>query len=251
MRERVEERLRALARRAGVSSVPPAAVAAAGVVFALAVVAAAWVWWPRGAPDAEFPTSGSAGASSSASRTAQAGGSSGHSAEATTVDPSAVESACVVHVVGAVRHPGVYELRPGQRIIDAVQAAGGLLGDAAQAGINMAQVLQDGEQVVVPTTDQLEKGGAVPSAGAGVGTGSGGAATSGTSAGQAGGAPVNLNTADATLLDTLPGVGPATAARIVADRAANGPFKSPDDLGRVPGIGPKKLDQLKALVCVR
>lgn len=250
MRGGVEERLRALAQRAGVSRVPRAAVAAAGVVFAIAIVAAAWVWWPRGAPDATFPSSG--GASGSAASSRPAGGAelaATHSAEATTVDPSAVASSCVVHVVGAVRHPGVYELRPGQRAVDAVQAAGGMLGDAAQSGLNLAQVLQDGEQIVVPTTDELAKGITVGATG-GTAVGGGGSAP-GPAGGQAGGALVNLNTADATQLDSLPGVGPATAAKIVADRAANGPFKSPDDLGRVPGIGPKKLDQLKALVCVR
>jgi competence protein ComEA len=61
---------------------------------------------------------------------------------------------------------------------------------------------------------------------------------------------VNINTADAAALDALPGVGPSTAAKIVADREANGPFASPEDLGRVPGIGPKKLEQLKPAICV-
>jgi competence protein ComEA len=70
-------------------------------------------------------------------------------------------------------------------------------------------------------------------------------------AGAAPGAVVDLNTADATQLDALPGIGPATAAKIVADRQANGPFRTADDLGRVSGIGPKKLDQLKPLICVR
>jgi competence protein ComEA len=100
----------------------------------------------------------------------------------------------------------------------------------------------------VPTKDEFAKGVTVRGA---PGAGPAGAPSGGGAAVAPGGAPIDLNTADATQLDTLPGVGPSTAAKIVADREANGPFASVDDLGRVSGIGPKKLDSLRDLVCVR
>jgi competence protein ComEA len=141
-----------------------------------------------------------------------------------------------------VRHPGVYVLASGTRAQAAVEAAGGASDEAATDSINLAAKVTDGEQIVVPTREQVAKG-EVPAA-------SSGSSASG-AAGLAGSAAkIDLNTADATALDTLPGVGPSTAAKIVADRQTNGPFKSVDDLGRVPGIGPKKLDSLKDLIVV-
>lgn len=147
-----------------------------------------------------------------------------------------------VDVVGAVRHPGVYLLEGGARVESAVQAAGGALGDADTDAINLAAKVADGDQVVVPTHDQVDKG-SLPAP-------VGGAAAGGVVGAAGAAAKVDLNTADATQLDALPGVGPSTAAKIVADRQTNGPFKTVDDLGRVPGIGPKKLDSLKDLVVV-
>jgi competence protein ComEA len=144
----------------------------------------------------------------------------------------------VVHVVGAVTRPGVLQLRSGARVVDAIKAAGGASTDADLARLNLAAPVNDGERIAVPTID----GSTPPLAGG---------ATSGSSA-NAGeppaGAPVNVNTADAEQLDALPGIGPATAAAIVADRDANGPFATVDDLSRVRGIGPAKLEQLRPLV---
>ena len=108
---------------------------------------------------------------------------------------------------------------------------------------------------MVPTADDYAKAQAGSSAQIGSGAGAGVVSPGGASAENPGAPPagklVNINTADAAALDTLPGVGPSTAAKIVSDREANGPFASADDLGRVSGIGPKKLEQLKAYVCVR
>ena len=155
--------------------------------------------------------------------------------------------ALYVHVIGAVRRPGMYELKSGARVADAVSAAGGLLANAAQAGVNLARVVADGEQISVPTADELARG-VVSDA---PGSGGGSAASPQDSGAGSRQALVNINTADAAALDTLPGVGPSTADKIVADREANGPFSSADDLGRVAGIGPKKLEELKPRVCVR
>ena len=146
-----------------------------------------------------------------------------------------------MHVAGAVRHPGLYHLDEGSRIGDAVDAAGGTLPDAVVEAINLARPLTDGEQVLVPDEDAVDAATA-PVAPNGQQIGAAGASAGG---------PVDLNGADAALLDTLPGVGPSTAEKIVTDRESNGPFKTVEDLGRVSGIGPKKLEQLRDLVIVR
>ena len=248
LREQIEERLHLLARRAGLSGVPTKVVAGALVVLGLAVLLAAWRWWPR-ADDYGTTYGDPAPVSVKVAAGAQNAAGHGAVAEQPTSSVEATASARVwVHVVGAVRRPGVYQIARGSRVADAVDAAGGLVADAAQAGVNLAREVGDGEQVAVPTQDEFAHGTGAP----GAGTGAAPAALPGAGAGagvRAG--PLNINTADATALDTLPGVGPSTAAKIVADRQANGPFATPDDLGRVTGIGPKKLEQLKVLICVR
>lgn len=155
--------------------------------------------------------------------------------EGTVPEEPVVVTTVVVHVGGAVVEPGVRELPEGSRVQDAINAAGGLAEGAAPDALNLARVLTDGEQVVVPTLEEVEAAGA----------------TAGTTAGSSGpGGKVNLNRATAAELDALPGVGPATAEKIVADREANGPFATVEDLGRVSGIGDKKLADLADLVCV-
>jgi competence protein ComEA len=157
----------------------------------------------------------------------------------------------VVSVVGLVRTPGLVTLAPGARIADALQAAGGAVDGADTIGLNMARQLTDGEQIVVgltPTSGQ-------PTAlGSSVSSGTAGApappAAPGTSAKAKPGEVLDLNTATAEQLDDLPGVGPVTAAAIVAWRQHNGRFTSVDQLGDVDGIGPARLDKLRPLVRV-
>ena len=160
-----------------------------------------------------------------------------------------------VHVTGAVRRPGVYTLGAGARVVDAVRAAGGATESADLERINLAQTVLDTEQVVVPrrvasrprvtvaprhaprrpvTTTSTPV--ASPSSLAEPGTPSNAQAT------------VNLNTAGVDQLDTLPGIGPATAKAIVAHRTRKGPFSRLDDLLAIDGIGPKKLDAIRDLV---
>lgn len=141
-----------------------------------------------------------------------------------------------VHVSGAVAAPGVYELAEGSRAADAIEAAGGAAEGAAADALNLARVLSDGEQIVVPTAEEHAQQQAAAS---GVGASSGAA-----------GGKVNINTATAEQLDTLPGVGESTAQKIIADREANGPFSSPEDLKRVSGIGDKKYAELADLITV-
>jgi competence protein ComEA len=142
----------------------------------------------------------------------------------------------VVDVVGAVRRPGLYRMHQGDRIADAVARAGGATHKAALSLINLAAPLADGEQVVVP-----QRGAA--SAAAGVGAGASGGAAAGTPTG-----PVHLNTATLEQLDSLPGIGPVTAQKILDYRQKHGAFSSVDELDAVPGIGPSRLDQLRDLV---
>jgi competence protein ComEA len=131
----------------------------------------------------------------------------------------------VVDVAGAVRRPGLYRLATGTRVDDAVAAAGGGTARADITAVNLAAPLSDGEQVLVPAR------GAAGAAGA-----------------SAGSTVVDLNSATAEQLDTLPGIGPSTAAKIVAYRQQHGAFHSLAELDAISGIGPSKLAELKGLV---
>jgi competence protein ComEA len=142
----------------------------------------------------------------------------------------------VVHVAGEVRRPGVYRLRSGARVVEAVRKAGGPTrrGDLSQ--LNLAAKIEDGRQVLVPRRTAAPAGA----------TASGPVAAAGT----APAAPVNLNTATVEQLDTLPGIGPSTAAAIVAYRDEHDGFGSVDELDQVPGIGEGRLADLRDAVSV-
>ncbi|AZU00969.1 ComEA family DNA-binding protein [Brevibacterium linens] len=161
----------------------------------------------------------------------------------------------IVHITGAVNDPSVVTLKAGARVQDAVEAAGGLSPGADGEAVNLARVLADGEQIHIPTEGEAPAAG-VDGAGAdgvGAGGGSGSPGTADSSAAANSGAPgtgkVDLNTADATTLETLPGVGPVTAQAIISHRSQQ-PFASVEDLLLVKGIGPKTFESLKDLVTV-
>ncbi|WP_074788440.1 helix-hairpin-helix domain-containing protein [Austwickia chelonae] len=141
----------------------------------------------------------------------------------------------VVHIVGQVKRPGVIRTTSGSRVEEVIAASGGLTAQADTRQVNLARVVTDGEQLVVPA-----QGEAVPPAPAGNAPGG---KLSSQPAGK-----VNVNSADAAALDALPGVGPVTARRIVEWRQAHGRFTSMKELQEVPGIGPKLLDQITPLV---
>lgn len=148
----------------------------------------------------------------------------------------------IVDVAGAVASPRVVSLPDGSRVLDAIEAAGGLLPEADGASINQAAIVSDGSQIRVPLK------GEAPPASTGIS-----AAASGPSMpnpGGGGAASVNLNTATVDELDALPGVGPSTAQAIVSDREEHGRFERIEDLMRVSGIGEKKFEKLRSAICV-
>jgi competence protein ComEA len=179
-----------------------------------------------------------ASGSGSASGSASGSGSALGSPSAGLSSTAAAGIAVLVHVLGAVKRPGLVSLSTGARVVDAVAAAGGLTDDAEVSGINLARVVSDGEQLVVPRVGEV----VAPPAG-GVSNGAPGASG-------ASGAVVNLNTATQAELETLPRIGPALAGRILDYRTANGRFAAVADLMKVTGIGQKLYDGLKDRIAV-
>jgi len=158
-----------------------------------------------------------------------------HAAPSPDASPTTAGAALVVHVAGAVRHPGLYRLAPGSRVADALDAAGGPQPGADTDRLNLAARLTDGQRVAVPR--------------AGAPASPGPADTSG-GAGPDPAEPIDINTAGLAELETLPHVGPATAQAILVERNRRGGFRSPRDLLRVPGIGERRFAELRDRVRV-
>ena len=251
------------------------------LVAVLALVAVVWgVTQFSAAPRAEQVASPSASAESvqavgaqqspgtqpGTQSTAQPGANPSESAQGGASGEATVR----VHVAGAVNNPGVYTLPAQGRAVDAIAAASGAAADADLDRVNLAGALSDGVQIYVPhrgetaAPAQIQPNGGT--ANAGQGNAANGAAQNGASQGgaqphpartltpagsaQKGSTPVNINTATAEELQTLPRIGPAMAQRIIAWREAHGGFRSVDELDAVPGIGPSMLENLRPLVTV-
>ncbi|HEX2704407.1 MAG TPA: helix-hairpin-helix domain-containing protein [Candidatus Lustribacter sp.] len=205
-------------------------LALAAVSLAALVLFGARVWLaqsaaqPRPVP-AAVATSGEGTPNGLVGRSVPPAFAPGTSAASTT------KERLVVHVVGSIAHPGIVRVPAGSRVIDAITAAGGPTRHADLSRVNLARLVVDGEQIVVPRPGEVV---AAPP----------GATPSGA------GARVDLNTADLTALDALPGVGPVLAQRILDWRAEHGRFSTVDELGEVSGIGDKLLAQLRPKVQV-
>ena len=158
--------------------------------------------------------------------------------------PSANTAELFVHVLGAVKKPGVVKLATGSRVQDALQKAGGLTGKADPGELNLAQPVSDGQQIVVGTKGKPN--GEVRDGTSGGGS-SGTTGSSGSSGGAAGPQPVNLNTATQAQLEELPGVGPVMAGKIIAWRTENGRFSRVEELQEISGVGPKTYAKLAPL----
>lgn len=157
------------------------------------------------------------------------------SGEAVTLRPAPTERPIVVYITGAVPRPGVYALPKGARIQDVISAAGGFLAEAAKESINLAQVLEDGERLDIPYTEGFspviptpEERLVIPQATE----------------------LININTASTFELETLPGIGPTLAQKIVEHRDQNGPFLSTEDIINVSGVGPGTYERIKDLITV-
>ncbi|OIO85465.1 MAG: hypothetical protein AUK01_06085 [Anaerolineae bacterium CG2_30_57_67] len=146
----------------------------------------------------------------------------------------------VVYVTGAVVRPGVYSLPQQSRLLDALQAAGGPTDNADMSQVNIAEMLEDGQKIEIPGAGEIATPVFILDDNGLLGT-----ATPVT------GALININTADAALLDTLPGIGPSTAQKIIEYRDQNGVFATVEDLLKVPGIGPSTLENLRPLITVQ
>ena len=160
---------------------------------------------------------------------------------------SSARGEVVVHVVGAVRRPGLLRLREGARVADAVARAGGATSAADLTAVNLAAPAVDGVQILVPARVAATSAGGSSATGDGSVSGIAGGGASG-GFGAASGRKLSLATATAEELDELPGVGPVTAQQILDYRSAHGPFRSVEDLDAVPGIGPATIEQLRDLV---
>ncbi len=252
---------------ASLHGVVTAPAASATLVLALVALAAAllatWFAWQHrpvsvaapaqrpsvvvAAPDGT-PDGGSVDARTAVGRTAAVG------AVAAVASPAASTGAAtevVVDVAGRVTRPGVVRLPAGSRVVDAIDRVGGVLAGTDTTGIGLARVLVDGEQILVDGRPGPPPAMAVPAPGASTAAGTSGGGSDGGGGGGGGqGGPIDLNSASSEQLDGLPGVGPVLAGCIVAWRTEHGPFRSPEQLGEVAGLGDKRLADLLPLVKV-
>ena len=165
-------------------------------------------------------------------------------------DPTATPGPLHVFVNGAVAAPAVYELAPGSIVQQAIEQAGGFIAEADTAVVNLAFPLQDGMQIYVPTTAETAEQGQTAVTNPVVRTEGIELETGGTETAAAPGDIVDINSATVADLDTLPGIGPSTAEKIVEYREANGPFAAIEDIMNVSGIGPAKFEQIQAFISV-
>ncbi len=219
------------------------AVKALAIVAAFVVVISAFLAWRA------RPSTVTVGPGATTAATAGPVGGPPTNAGPTVLPSASTTSAAtmlVVAVEGKVRHPGLVRLPPGSRIADAIEAAGGAEPGTDLSFVNLAQKVVDGELIVIGVTPPP---GVAATSGSGS-SGAGGSGAGGSSGAAQPGAPINLNTATEADLETLPGIGPALAQRIIDYRTQHGAFRSVDELHNVSGIGDAKFAEIKDLVTV-
>lgn len=217
-------RMQSLLRRFGLAGVSRPILIGMAILAVALLLLALWRFWPfASAQSDDFSVQTAASATT-------------EEAEQDDSGQQATAAQAYVDVEGEVRKPGVYAVAADARIDDAVKAAGGFTKKAQRSGVNLAQKVTDGMQIVVPSASSDASG-----------SGTSGTAT-GTSATATG--KINLNTASAEELQTLSGIGPSLSQRIVDYRTSNGGFKSIEELKEVSGIGDARYESLKDLVCV-
>jgi competence protein ComEA len=207
--------------------------AALGVLLIAAVAATGW--WLAASRPHEVPISGPAPTPATIS-SSPVSATPGSTAPSPSVSAMPTGQPIIVDVAGKVRHPGIYQLKSGARVYDALRAAGGPRPGVSTVSLNLAELIHDGEQILV---------GAPSNGSGGVGSGAS-AAESGSASGAA--TIVDLNTATLEQLETLPGVGPVLGQHILDWRDAHGQFASADQLREVSGIGDVRFAQLRPLV---
>ena len=240
----VSLRARSLLRQAGLANVPKPALIGVLTLGLFVLLFGVWHFWPRANEDfstalAVQSQSSSTSFKASASTSTSVGGG-GDGAGSVQVASGKI----VVDVEGAVEHPGLVELESGSRVGDAVQAAGGLSQDAVAASVNLAQRLEDGEQIVIAREGEAQDSGQ----GTAFGAASGGAAFS--QGAKSASSKININTASAEELQQLSGIGPSLSERIVEYRQNNGLFSRVEDLQNVSGIGETRFASIKDKICV-
>lgn len=155
------------------------------------------------------------------------------------------QSKIIIHMTGAVQNQGIVKLPEGSRIIDAIEQAGGITGDADTTVVNLAYMLEDGQKVYIPTINEREKELEYVTGDSGENV------IQDSSWGTAAKISVNINTATQTMLEQIPGVGPSTAAKIIEYRKENGKFTSIEDIKEVSGIGEAKYESMKDYITVK
>lgn len=165
----------------------------------------------------------------------------------TTIEVSSEK--IVVYIIGCVQNPGIYKLNVDSRVSDAVEAAGGLLEDADTSKINLAYKLEDGQKITIPSVKEIQNNNTTYEDYISIDAGEMISQTYNNSR-QNNTKKVNINSASQTELETIPGIGPSTALKIISYRSENGKFKSIEDLKNVSGIGEAKFNTMKDSICI-
>ena len=214
-----------------------------GALVVLAIVGG-YAWLQLGAPNGApaFTDSSTSSANSSTGSASRNGDSNaGRSTDLSSSATGRGAPKVIAHIAGAVVTPGIVTLREGQRVVNAIAAAGGARSDADLDLLNLAARVADGERIFVP----VRGAGVVAVSNGGIGGSGAGAGSSGASSG-----PIHLNSATSDELETLPGIGPSLASAIIKLRVERGGFRSVRDLRDVPGIGEARFSQLESSVAL-